>query len=198
MLEFNAEKHEYRFDGRIVPSVSNILAPYMDFSKIPPQKLIDKQAWGNSVHLYLQEYDRGILDYDAIDDVLDPEAPNIKQVVLKWDKFIDPYLEKHDTMKIEHRMFSPRLRYAGTADRIVGNTVIEIKTSLPRKAVGVQLAAYANLAHENRLIDSLDNVELVSWHTNEQGVAKVKTWDYKENWNIFMCLITALNFFNKE
>jgi hypothetical protein len=193
MLEYIDDGHIYKWDGRVVPSVSNILAPYMDFSKVPRQMLLDKQAWGTSVHLYLQEYDRGILDYDAIEDVLDQEQPDIKKVVLEWDKFIDPYLEKHDTMKIEHQMFSPRLRYAGTADRIVGNAVIEIKTSQPRKAVGVQLAAYANLAAECGLID-INKVELVSWHVDEHGRNTVKTWDYKSNFNVFMCLITAFNF----
>ena len=197
MLEYTDEGHIYKFNGRVVPSVSNILAPYQDFSKIPKQILTDKQAWGNSVHLYLQEYDRGILDYDAIDEVLDPEAPNIKAVVLAWDKFIDPYLEKHDTMKIEHQMYSTRLHYAGTCDRLVGSTVIEIKTSQPRKAVGVQLAAYANLAFENRLINNLENVELTSWHVNEQGKAEIRHWDYKNNWNIFMCLLTSYNFFKE-
>jgi hypothetical protein len=196
-LEFDAQSHIYKFDGRVIPSVSNILAPYMDFSKIPKQMLLDKQSWGNSVHKYLEEYDKGVLDYDAIEEVLDPEAPNIKAVVMSWDKFIDPYLEKHDTMKIEHKMFSPRLRYAGCADRIVGNTVIEIKSSQPRKAVGVQLSAYASVAAECGLID-INKVELVSWHVDEQGRDTVKTWDYKSNFNVFMCLVTAFNWLNKE
>jgi hypothetical protein len=203
MLEYIDDGHIYKWDGRQIPSVSNILAPYMDFSKVPKQMLLDKQAWGTSVHLYLQEYDRGILDYDAIEDAVEPDAPDIKAVVMSWDKFIDPYLEKVDTMKIEHQMFSPRLRYAGTADRIVGNAVIEIKTSQPRKAVGVQLAAYANLAIENNLMvrESVDGKVvdpiLVSWHVDEHGRNTVKTWDYKSNFNVFMCLITAFNFFKE-
>ena len=97
MLEFTESDHVYKFDGRIVPSVSNIIAPYSDFSKIPAHILSDKQKWGNSVHLYLEEYDKGTLDYDGIEDELDPEAPDIKKVVLEWDKFIDPFIEKHDT-----------------------------------------------------------------------------------------------------
>lgn len=204
MLEYIDDGHIYKFDGRVIPSVSNILSPYMDFSKIPKQMLADKTAFGTSVHLYLEQYDKGLLDFDAIPDVTEPDQPDIKAIVIAWDKFIDPYLEKHDTMKIEHRMFSPRLRYAGTADRIVGDTIIEIKTSQPRKAVGVQLAAYANLAIENNLMvrESVDGKVkdpiLVSWHVEENGRYTVKTWDYKTNFNVFMCLVTAYNWLIKE
>ena len=194
---YNDERHEYRFDGEIVPSITQIIAPYTDYSKIPRNILQDKQAWGNSVHKYLEMLDRDQLDVVAIPESAEG-APNIRAVVENWAEIC--HNEPYFFLAIERPLYSNTYKFAGTADRITTKFPLELKTSLPTKdvclAVEVQLAAQAQLAYENGLIKELPE-ETFSWHTTEQGVWTKKTHDRKRGWNIFMCLLTANNYFNR-
>lgn len=48
---FSEADHIYRLDGKILPSVTGILSPLHDFSKIPRDILEAARIWGNNVHL---------------------------------------------------------------------------------------------------------------------------------------------------
>ena len=50
MLTFDAEKHEYRWNGQLVPGVTSILEPLTDFSFVPPDVLRAAQDFGTAVH----------------------------------------------------------------------------------------------------------------------------------------------------
>ena len=191
---YDDNKHEYRFGSEIVPGITQIIQPYTNFGKIPKQILADKQAWGNSVHKYLEMLDNDRLDVEAIPEAAEGD-PNIRAVVENWAQIC--HNELYFWLAIEKPLYSNLYRFAGTADRITTKEPIEIKTSLPRKATGVQLAFQAQLAFENGYIEEIPQ-KLHSWHTTEQGVWTQKEYDFKECWNIAMCLLTAGNFFRSE
>lgn len=134
---------------RIVPSVSSVLAPLVDYSGVPPEKLEWAQERGKAVHKATELYDLGTLDHTSI-------HPLIQRFLGSWLQF------RRDTgfepLFIEAFVRS-KLGYAGRLDRIgylpIGprwpecHLVLDIKTGaeLPI-SLGPQVAAYREAAIE--------------------------------------------------
>lgn len=141
-LHFDPLAHVYRIDGRVVPSVTQLLKPIgPDFSMVVPDVLEAKRALGVAVHLACELDDDGDLDDDELDPVLVP-------YVSAWRKF------KADTGAVivmnERQLGHPALQYAGTLDRTAvirgSGWLLDIKTSAePHASYGVQLAGYEEL-----------------------------------------------------
>lgn len=138
-LTFDAGSHTYRWQGTVVPSVTQILQPLVDFSRVPADVLKAASAFGTAVHKACELDDLGDLEEALLDPALAPYLAG-------WRKFRREHASEWDL--IEQPLFNPSLRYAGTPDRI-GRVdgvlaVVDIKSSstlLP--AVGPQTAAYA-------------------------------------------------------
>lgn len=139
MLTFDEPSHTYRWNGVVVPSVTQILRPLMDLDAVDPDVLRRASAFGTAVHLACELDDLGALDEGALDPALLPYLEG-------WRQFSKDYGCRWDG--IELRVFHKTMRYAGTLDRrgTVGghNAYVDIKsgTSLYH-SVGPQLAAYA-------------------------------------------------------
>lgn len=140
-LEFNEERHEYRYNGEIVPSVTTILKPLVDYSMIRPDVLQAASELGSMVHLTTELYDLGTLDEDDLDPVLKPYLDG-------WKRFREEVQFVPDT--VEKRMYHPTFRYCGTSDRtgaIRGiKAVVDIKKMMTLgPVIGPQLAAYKEM-----------------------------------------------------
>jgi hypothetical protein len=202
MLEFNPEKHEYKWEGQLRPCPSNFIAPYRDFSKINKQVLADKQAFGKTVHNYTVAYDLGLLDMDNL-PVDETGLTDIRAILQSWIKF---------QAGLDKSKF----------------TVLETKTSQPHIATEVQLAFYVQLAIENpeeahnwidhepglyskkyKFAGMPDRVygyatdmnyaepTILAWHVNEMGKDKVVYYDYRKGWNQAQCLMSNYNYFKE-
>jgi hypothetical protein len=198
MLEFNAEKHEYYWDGQLRPCPSNFIAPYRDFSKVNKQVLADKQTFGKTVHAYTVAYDLGLLDMDNL-PIDTTRSTDIQAVMLSWINFV---------RGLNKSKF----------------TIVEIKTSQPHIATEVQLAFYAQLAIENRPLaynwidhepglysmkysfagtpdriygDPIGEPTILAWHVNEMGKSQVVHYNYHKGWNQAQCLMSNFNYFPK-
>lgn len=146
VLQFDEADHVYTLGGRVLPSVTQIIAPLRpDLTMIPPDVLERKRALGTAVHLACELDDYDELDEDALDDELRP-------YLAAWRKF------KADTGAVillnEQRLHHPTLGYAGTLDRLAETRsmhagepcLIDLKTSAdPVPSYGVQTAGYAEL-----------------------------------------------------
>jgi hypothetical protein len=133
MLTFDPEKHEYRLNGVVIPSITQILAGV---------GLIDT-TWfteasrdrGTLVHRIIHWHLTGELDEDSVDPTLKPY----------FDAFLQFERDSKLTVEaIEKPMVSELYRFAGTPD-IVGcqnghNAVIDIKTGSIPAWVALQLA----------------------------------------------------------
>jgi hypothetical protein len=143
-LVFNEVAHEYHFNGKRVPSVTGILKPLSDFSRVPPNVLEAKRILGSAVHLACEWDDEGELD--------DERTPGIVMgYVAGWRKFKSDM--QVEVLHSEARVFHRTRLYAGTLDRILmmrGRKVpqlIDLKTSAQiMKSVGPQTAGYAAAA----------------------------------------------------
>lgn len=141
MLQFDEARHEYRFDGQLVPSVTGILKPLIDYSMIHPDRLKAASELGTLVHKTTELFDEGILDEDDLDPILRPYLDG-------WKLF------RHEVgfvpNTIEKRMYHPVYGYCGTSDRtgaIRGvEAVVDIKKMMVLgPVIGPQLAAYKEM-----------------------------------------------------
>ena len=146
--DFCEETHTYRAKGSVVPSVTQILAPVYDFSKIPKNVLEIKRQLGIEVHLACSMLAMGALDPDTIEVEIAP-------YVFQFQQFLD---DVHpEVVSIERREVSKVYGYtiAGCSDLVLhfngSRNVVDIKCGPESPVVGLQTAAYAQLHEENGL-----------------------------------------------
>lgn len=140
MLEFDPINHIYKYNGRVIPSVTGILKGV----GIIDDRFYNEEACkrGSKVHLATQLLDEDDLDEDSIDD-------DIRPYLDAWKKF------KYDTGfipdKIEAQVMSEAYYYAGTLDRTgkfrrPNKSLLDIKTIKTRGAIAkwvrLQIAGY--------------------------------------------------------
>jgi hypothetical protein len=138
-IKFDADKHEYTVDGKVLPSVTQILkaAGVMpDFYKAlaPRYKNI-----GTATHLACQLDDENDLDEKSIDERV---APKLK-AYREWKKEFG-VITKANEMFVCHG----DLGYAGTLDKLVSFTpekevwLIDVKGESTAKYHSIQTMAY--------------------------------------------------------
>lgn len=137
-LEFSEERHEYRLDNKILPSVTQVLAPLYNFDHVPADVLEHKRQIGNAVHKAVELSIHGTLDHATVDPAVQPyfDAWNAFRRLVHWD-----------AQQTEVRVSHPA-GYAGTADLVVRVDglwwLLDIKSCASvSPAVALQTAAYA-------------------------------------------------------
>lgn len=144
-MTFNEEKHEYMVNGKVVPSVSEIMKCatclyYTD--EIPPRVLELACKKGSAVHKAIEDY--LLFDECIIEKQYEPIMDNF----FKW---LEEYKPK--IIKVEYQMTNGE--DAGTCDLICeidGKTIgIDYKTSseLHTNMIAIQEAGYDELAEYN-------------------------------------------------
>lgn len=143
-LEYDDAKHEYRLNGRRVPSVTQVLklAGIIDDSWYTS----DACTRGTYVAQATEWYDRGELDEASLDPALRPYLD-------AWDKFlVDTRCEVY---AIEERVCNEVYCYAGTLDRRIkigdAEYIIDIKTGSEERWHPLQTSAYARCFHDRHL-----------------------------------------------
>lgn len=187
-LRFDAERHEYWVGDRRLPSVSEIIAPLVDYTMVPDVRLEFARDRGTAVHLACHLDDLGQLDEDSVDE--QHVLPRLKA----WRQFkID---NEFEVQLSEVPMAYLTLGFAGTPDKKgtmrVGRTrkrvLPDIKTVVEMKPViGVQLGGYELLLRHNGIeIDERIGVQLLP-----DGTYRTKT--YGSEVPTFMSLLTLHN-----
>lgn len=145
MLTLDVATHTYRWSGRVVPSVSELISPLYAgaFDSIKADVLERKRTLGTALHMATELLDREMLDLATVD-------PAVAPYLAAYEKFV---LERRPKWSLIEKMdCNPALGYAGTIDR-AGTfdgcpepAVVDYKTvAVLHPAVGVQLAGYARL-----------------------------------------------------
>lgn len=190
-IEFNAERHEYRVNGLIVPSVTQVLSSVglPDLSGIPAELLEWKAGLGSAVHKATELDDLGDLDEESL------------------DLAIKPYLEAYRKFKIEsgfvplgmeEAVYSKKYGFAGRLDRVgfFGHksilSLIDYKTGLVDvKTVGPQTSGYQtgwNEANETK-----DHIKArYALKLNKDATYRLIRLDNKMDFQIFL---NALNIY---
>ena len=138
MNSFDPEKHEYRIDKNLVPSVSEVISPLSDFGGVHPELLKRAGEYGSNAHKAIELYLSGELDYDTLD-------PHLSNIVSQFEEWKETQVEYHCSEAIvEKPSFHPGLKYGGTPDMVfVYDAIIDFKTrkTNPIKDI-LQLTAY--------------------------------------------------------
>lgn len=189
-LLFDPVEHAYTVSGQRVPSVTQTLAPLVDYSMVPRETLERGRQLGQAVHLTTQLYDEDDLDMDNLADELKP-------YLTAWIKFRAETGFVPET--IEKRLYHPTLRYAGTPDRsglIRGRrAVIDIKKMLTLgPVIGLQLAAYKELFERN----GTPIEDRYALGLRADGTYRLQLYTDKGDWPVFLSLLTIRNWKEKN
>lgn len=181
MLKFDEDKHKYTWNGKVVPSVTQVIGDVLkgERDEYEPTHAMLK---GTIVHKMLELYDQGNLGgYDE----------RVKGYLDSWIQFKKTYqVEVKDIEKVH---FNDVEMLAGTVDRIamVGGrlTVIDIKTGKSYKEYPLQTAGYSvlfgNIERRMCVFVSDSGVPEVEEHDNQQDLevfkSLLKVWKWKKN-----------------
>jgi hypothetical protein len=140
-LTFDPARHCYFFNGSRVPNVTNVLqaAGLLDYDFLSSEQRELYLARGRAVHLAAQQHDEGSLAEESV-------SADTLGYLRAWRRFRRDYA--FQPLLIEHRVFNPQYRYAGTLDRVGGirdgtEIIADLKTGIAPHAARFQLAAYA-------------------------------------------------------
>lgn len=191
-FRYNKDDHTYWLGDQRLPHPTGVLSKWNNFESIPPQKLFIAREFGTSVHEYVAAYNRGELDMAAI---MPKEAEyDMGAIMNGYDALYK------ENMLVPHTIETPLLnkefRYGCTPDFISGNTVYDLKpwSQRGKNTVGAQLAANTGAAISEGLIE-LGKAEMASLHYDSWGKWLLIKWPFKENWNYWLCALTAHNRF---
>jgi hypothetical protein len=141
-LLFDEELHQYTVEGRIIPSVTQIISAVglYEFDFVSDETLAVAAERGRKVHQMIEYYEQDDLDETTID----PELKGYFTSYLSMKLSIG--MPKPD--RIEQRAWSEKYGYAGTLDQMFGDSWInDHKTGLPSPVHGLQLSAYWLMLH---------------------------------------------------
>lgn len=182
-ITFDAEKHEYRKDGIIVPSVTQVIASagLCDFSCVAEDVRDHSIRRGQSVHWLLQLEDEGALNYRTVPKGL----RGYRKAYRAWKKH-----SGFNVLWIE-RQFVSNFGFAGTLDRagtfpsttMYGSgtsAIVDFKTGDIADWTRYQLAAYSLEVDARPAIAR--TVRRIGLSLKADGTYKVKefplcTWD---------------------
>ena len=190
MLEFNAERHEYRLDGTILPSVTQVLAPCYDFSMVAPAVLERKRQIGVAVHKAIE-----LLLADDLDEA--SLVPEITGYLAGWRTFVaECGLHLADFGAVEKPLYHQAYKYAGTPDMTVclyGKwTVLDVKTTADlHPAVALQTVGYLELVNANTPKGQHKIVQRCALRLLETGTYRLEGYTDKNDWTTFLAMLTV-------
>lgn len=189
VIEFDEQRHEYRVNGVLWPSVTQVLegAGISDFSDVQPAVLRHSQERGTAVHRACWFCDNDDLDESSVD-------PEIAGYLEAWRKF---KRDMHWTSRfIEQIVSCPTYHYCGTYDRegFFGDgkaALLDLKTGNETDAWPIQLAAYARMLPQPLSRDRVA-VKLAS-----DGTYRVHWYpilDFRRDEAVFLSALTLYSF----
>lgn len=192
MLEFDATTHTYRRNGKIVPSVTQVLkhAGIIDDTWYTEAS----RARGTAVHLACEFHDEGSLDWDN----LHPEVlPRVSAwVKLKEDLGIE-------ILASETIHYHETYHYAGKIDRLVlsntwrSPTLLEFKSGTMPMWAGLQTAGYEKMIDTSPWMGATARerppLRRVGVELRDDG--KYKLHEFKDflDWNAFVGALSVYN-----
>jgi hypothetical protein len=184
-LAFDADKHEYRLDGNVVPSVTQVLAPLYDLDRIPRDVLERKRQIG----VALDE----IIVLDCADDLdestVDPELVGYLEAFRRFrvdKKFIPAAMQQ--------RVYSKTFRFAGTPDAwgsIEGHDALADwkATYAMHPAVALQTAGYAMAGHEMGALKT--SIRRYGVQFCPDGRYNISPYESKQDWGTFLSFLSC-------
>ena len=191
-LTFTEETHQYRLDGIVIPSVTQIMEPLSraKYKTIDEDILRTAAKRGSSVHEAIEFYVKyGIMECH-------PEAEPYVTAYMKWAKEHHP-----QTIQTEQATWHKQLMYAGTIDTVSvvagKKTLIDYKTTaeLNDMLTTVQLEAYTQALRSH----GVDIEQKAILHLRKDGTYRFKVYPLHDvqAWKTFGALLTIRDHIKK-
>ena len=183
-LEFEDESHTYRWDGSVVPSVTQLLKPVgFDYDSIPRHIVQHASERGTAVHAATEFYDDGDLDEDSVDLEILP-------YVQAWRLFREQ--SGFQVFRSEVRVYSERHGFAGTFDCLgVLNrqlAIVEKKTTAQlHPSTAIQVSAYMRAFNEGKPREEQAKRCYSVW-LRRDGTYRLDEHDPETHWGAFLAL----------
>lgn len=185
MLAFNAERHEYTWDGRRVPGVTSVLqaAGMLNFGNAGEDRLEWARERGRKVHRLCELDAKNDLDEDSVDESFAGYLEADRRF-RRETGFVCLYSEL--------RVFHESLGYAGTLDDFgrLGkeDVLLDRKTGKPQRATGPQTAAYLAA-----LMEGKHKVKRYALHLNADGTYTLHPLRSHTDFAVFCAALTIYN-----
>jgi hypothetical protein len=197
-ISFDPEAHEYRYDGKVLLSVTQMLEMAgliftRWFTKLSAIK-------GSVGHLITQLVDEGGVDESTID----PEIEGYYRAYLKFKEECGPKWTHIETMYAD-----PHVGVAGTVDRVGSllapgeskrkRVVLDIKTGAPQPWHAVQLAGYKHLASRQQILSGADRSHAgkqkrFGLYLKKNGKYALTEYSDRRDEAIFMAAVSIANY----
>ena len=176
------------------PSVTQVLGPLADFSRVPPDVLEIACDRGIEVHEFCASYAKGLfVDENSI-------SPHCLGFFLSFKNWLDRYVE--EVLLVERELVDTVNRYKGHPDLVVrmkGDlhlALADLKTPrVSSRLWRLQLSAYLKLAQKA----DYDVLRAFSLRLNPQGKEPILT-EYsgtvKQDFNVFLSALNIWRFMN--
>ena len=163
-IDFDSLKHEYKIDGIIVPSVTQVINADNTFYNIEAMKR------GRKIHLLTHMYDVGDLELETLKDTI------YYGYLKAWIKFKAD--TKIDIIRREYIVGSKKIMAAGTLDvlGLFSNDcwLLDIKSGVPEWWHDLQVSGYKFMHIGRETINKLGCV-----HLRANGTYRLKECEYK-------------------
>lgn len=199
-LEFDEPNHVYTLGNRVLPGVTQLLDPLIDFTGIPRSILEAAKERGQFVHKACEMYLWGTLDENSVPEEFIPYLNAFKLFLNQTD---------FQTEIIEQRVYHKKLLYAGTIDMggvfpALGRRVkphralIDIKTTFKlMRVVGPQTFAYSD-AWASMNPKELHFDERYGLQLKADGTYKLERMTAPADRNTFLSCLNIYNFMTQE
>lgn len=193
MLTFDEPTHTYRWNGTVVPSVTQVLADLQDFSHVPAEVLERAQLRGSNVHLMCQFHDEDRLELSEF-------TAEEQSYLPAWQRFL--YDMRPNWRHIEVPGYNALFGFAGTPDREgyfenhsgPFDWVIDIKTCDPHPLQGLQTAAYCEIREPRAVREKLMSTRRrATVHLATNGTYRFREWESPTDWAMFVSLLNIRN-----
>lgn len=187
-LTFDEPMHEYRLNGILLPSVTQIIRDNRlssDFAFVSAADMARARELGQAVHMATHYNDEGTLDDATVD-------PAVRPYLNAWRQFVaDRGVE---FVALEQRVADPVYQFCGTVDRIArlvtargaGELVIDLKTGNPAAAgAHYQTAGYAHLVRDLPNVTRIVGRWSVQLHPERAVPYSVTPYTKTSDWRIF-------------
>lgn len=205
-LTFDEAAHVYRVDGRIVPSVTQILHRLSaEAYRFVDEFVMEEAALlGTAVHKMIELDLRGDLDVEALSE-------GLQVYYTAWQNFLQ--LSGFQMVLSEARVYSSKYGYAGTLDLagwLNGRFVIidAKRTAQVPHTAGPQTAAYLQALDESgrtfsvpgstELAARIANAERYALHLRADGTWRLVPFTDKSDLRVFLACKTLHDWINQK
>ncbi len=190
IIEFDAERHVYTVEGRITPSVTQVISA---------AGLIDSKWFTEESRIRGSYVHRATELLDANDLFMGDIPPEYMGYISAWMRF---KREADFTPELrEHRVYHPKWHFCGTLDRTGffglraanNRALLDIKTGVPAPWHPLQVCAYTKAL----TLDEPDDYRKMTVLLRKDGTFKVNEYQaglFRDYWNTFLGCMTVCSF----